>query len=120
VGPDGRIDVATVDECRAALIRLATSLANNSHTVRRKVDVDRRLVCHLTDLKTSFRARLYDGRLTDIAEGDDPHAKITLTASSDDLVAIVNGELDVTSAMAARRISIRANPLDLLRLRKLL
>jgi hypothetical protein len=32
----------------------------------------------------------------------------------------VRGELDVTRAMTSRQISIKANPFDLLKLRKLL
>jgi hypothetical protein len=55
-----------------------------------------------------------------MTDGDDPDAKITLSTTSDDLVALVNGELDFTRALAARRVSLSASPFDLLKLRKLL
>ena len=87
---------------------------------RAKLDFERTLACRSTDLETAFHARLSGGRLLDIADGDDPKAKIALTATSDDLVALVTGGLDVTRAVAARQISIKANPFDLLKLRKLL
>jgi predicted lipid carrier protein YhbT len=111
--------VASVDECRAALHRLAYRLAGNGD-VRDRLDLDRTLTCRVTDLDVAFHGRLKDGRLVDIADGDDPQAKIKLSASSDDLIALVDGQLDITKALAARRISISANPFDLLKLRKLL
>jgi putative sterol carrier protein len=111
--------MATVDECRTALVDLAARLDRTAEA-RGKLDFDRTLACRVTDLPTAFHARLSGGRLLDIADGDDPKAKITLIAASDDLIALVKGELDVTRAIASRQISIKANPFDLLKLRKLL
>ena len=65
-------------------------------------------------------AGISGGRLLDLADGDDPKAKIALNTTSDDLLALVPGDLDVTKAVASRRMSIKANPFDLLKLRKLL
>jgi putative sterol carrier protein len=111
--------MATVDECRQALNDLAAKLDKTAEA-QGKLDFERTLACRVTDLETAFHARLSGGRLLDIADGDDPKAKIALIASSDDLVALVNGRLDVTRAVATRQISIKANPFDLLKLRKLL
>jgi predicted lipid carrier protein YhbT len=111
--------MASVDECRQALHDLAARLDENAET-RGKLDLDRTLACRVPDLGTAFHARLVGGRLVDIADGDDPKAKIALIADSDNLVALVRGELDVTKAMTSRQISIKANPFDLLKLRKLL
>ncbi|MGX6604717.1 SCP2 sterol-binding domain-containing protein [Micromonosporaceae bacterium Da 78-11] len=111
--------MATVDECRQALQGLAARLAANVET-RGKLDFDRTLACRVTDLATAFHGRLSGGLLLDIADGDDPKAKIALIAAGDDLIALVSGKLDVTRALAARQISIKANPFDLLKLRKLL
>jgi putative sterol carrier protein len=108
--------VATVDECRQALHNLAAQLEAKGAST----DLDRSLACRVTDLDAAFHARLTGGRLIDIADGDDPKAKIKLTASSDDLVAMLNGHLDVAKAVASRRVSISASPFDLLKLRKLL
>ena len=111
--------MATVDECRTALHGLAAKLAANADA-RGKLDLERTLACRVPDLDTAFHGRLSGGRLLDIADGDDPKAKIALTAKSDDLVALLTGKLDVTRAIAARQISVKANPFDLLKLRKLL
>jgi len=111
--------MATVQECRQALQDLAARLDDTAEA-RGKLDFDRTLACRVPDLQTAFHARLNGGRLLDIADGDDPRAKIALTASSDDLIALVSGRLDVTRALASRQISIKANPFDLLKLRKLL
>jgi putative sterol carrier protein len=111
--------MASVDDCREALHTLAARLDANAET-RGKLDLDRTLACRVPDLATAFHARLTGGRLIDIADGDDPKAKIALTADSDNLVALVTGKLDVTKAIAGRQVSIKANPFDLLKLRKLL
>jgi putative sterol carrier protein len=111
--------MASVDECRQALHSLAARLDANAGT-RGKLDLERTLACRVTDLGTAFHGRLTGGRLVDITDGDDPRAKIALTAGSDDLIALVTGQLDVTKAVASRRVSISASPFDLLKLRKLL
>jgi hypothetical protein len=110
--------MATVDDCRQALHDLAAKLDTTAEA-QGKLDFERTLACRLTDLPAAFHARLSGGRLLDIADGDDPAAKIALIASSDNLIALVTGRLDVTRAVAARQISIKANPFDLLKLRKL-
>jgi len=111
--------MATVDECRTALEALAEKLAANAEAQGR-LDFERTLACRVPDLATAFHARLSGGRLLDLADGDDPKAKIALTADSDNLIALVTGKLDVTRAIASRQISVKANPFDLLKLRKLL
>lgn len=112
--------MATVDECRAALDRLTANLTRNADEVREKVKLDRTMVCRVTDLRIAFRGRLRNGELVDISEGDDPDANIALSAASDDLIAMVDGELDFVKALASRRVSVKANPFDLLKLRRLL
>ena len=110
--------MATVDECRAALQKLAANLAANADQVR--IDLDRPLACTIKDLGVAFHGRLLDGRLVDLADGDDPKARIRLTATSEDLIALVNGQLDFARAWTSGRVSVNANPFDLLKLRKLL
>ena len=112
--------VATVDECRAALAALAARLDEQDEDVRGKLAMDRAIACRITDLGVAFHGRLTDGRLMDMTDGDDPQARIALSATSDDLIALVNGQLDFPRALASRRLSISANPFDLLRLRRLL
>ncbi|MEU4692207.1 SCP2 sterol-binding domain-containing protein [Actinoplanes sp. NPDC023714] len=111
--------MATVEECRQALHDLAAKLAANAEA-QGHLDLDRTLACRVTDLGTAFHGRITGGRLIDIADGDDPKAKIALIASSDDLIALIQGRLDVTRAIASRQVTVKANPFDLLKLRKLL
>jgi hypothetical protein len=111
--------MATVDDCRTALAGLAAKLAENA-SAPGKLDLNRSLACTIKDLGVAFHGRLVDGRLVDLADGDDAGAKIRLTTGSDDLVALVNGQLDFARAWTSGRISVKANPFDLLKLRKLL
>jgi len=112
--------MATVDECRTALFDLAARMDANAAEVNGRIDLDRPLACTIPDLGVAFHGRIVGGRLVDIADGDDPKAKIRLTATSDDLIALVDGELDFARAWTSGRVKISANPFDLLKLRKLL
>ncbi|GAA4719488.1 alkyl sulfatase C-terminal domain-containing protein [Phytohabitans rumicis] len=112
--------MATEQECRKALEQLAQRLAANAQDARSRLDLDRTLACRITDLGVAFHARLLNGQLLDITDGDDPRAKIALITTSDDLLALVAGTLALPQAMAARRVSLKASPFDLLKLRKLL
>jgi putative sterol carrier protein len=112
--------VATVEECRTALGKLADRLAANAAEAKAKLDLDRTLTCRITDLDLAFHGRLTAGRILDLAEGDDPSAKLKLTSTSDDLVALVEGRLNAASAWASGRVKIDASLMDLMKLRKLL
>lgn len=111
--------MATIEECRAAVQRLADHLADNADA-RGKVNLDRRISVDITDLGTGFHGRLRGGHLVDITPGSDPNAKIKLTAHSDDLVDLVNGRLSFGHAWASGRVSVKASLLDLMKLRSLL
>jgi predicted lipid carrier protein YhbT len=111
--------MATVDECRQALHDLAAKL-DSAVEAQGRLDLERTLACRITDLPCAFTARLSGGRLLDIADGDNPKAKIALSTSSDNLLALVAGRLDLARAIASRQVSLSANPFDLLKLRKLL
>jgi putative sterol carrier protein len=112
--------MATVEDCRAALQKLAQRMADHAAETSQKLDFDRSLVCRITDLDTAFHGQLSGGQIVGLTEGDDPRAKIKLTTSSDDLIALVDGRLNVASAWASGRIKIDAGMMDLLKLRKLL
>jgi hypothetical protein len=111
--------MATVDECRQALEEVAARMLADREAAS-KVDLDRRLACHIRDLDASFHGRLARGTIVDLTDGDDPTAEIRLTVSSDDLVALVAGELNFAAAWATGRVSVKAGFRDLLKLRKLI
>ncbi|NJC71809.1 SCP2 sterol-binding domain-containing protein [Planosporangium thailandense] len=112
--------MASVEECRAALEHLSQRMAANAAQTREKLDFDRTLTCRIPDLDVAFHARLTGGQIVDIGDGDDPKAKLKLTAGSDDLLALVQGKLNVASAWAGGRIKIDASLMDMMKLRKLL
>jgi predicted lipid carrier protein YhbT len=110
--------VATAEQCEAALHALADRLAADG-SPRRKFDSDRTLSCTIRDLQVIFTGRLASGQLIDIARGTSRDAQIRITVSSDDLVALVAGQLRTASAFATRRLRVDAAVRDLVRLRSL-
>lgn len=111
--------MATIEECRAAVGRLADHLARDAHT-RGRLDLNRRLSVEITDLGTGFHGHLSGGRLIKIADGPDPDAKIRLRAASDDLIDLIDGRVSFAHAWASGRVSVRASVFDLMKLRSLL
>ncbi|WP_163505077.1 SCP2 sterol-binding domain-containing protein [Fodinicola acaciae] len=112
--------MATIEECRQALDGLAQRLAGADAATRKKASLDRKLACRITDLPATFVGRLHDGQLTDIERDDDGSGQITLSVSSDDLVALVGGTLKFSSAFATGRVKIDASIFDLVKLRSML
>ncbi len=111
--------MATAGECRTALERIGQRLATDPEAAK-KVNLDRSFACDITDLRISFHGRLTGGTMVDLTEGDDPAAQLRLTVSSDDLVALVAGELHFAPAWASGRVSVKAGLRDLFKLRQLL
>jgi predicted lipid carrier protein YhbT len=112
--------MASVEECRAALGQLAERLAANAARADTTSNFDRTLTCRVPDLGVAFHGRLASGQLSELADGDDPTAKLKLTAASDDLLALVQGKLNVASAWASGRVKIDASFMDIIKLRKML
>lgn len=114
--------MATLDECRTALVQLSENLTKADGDVRSATALDRSLSCRITDLDVLFVGRLVDGTIKDVtvAEGRVEKAQIRLTMSGDDLVALVAGELNFAKAWAGGRVKLEAGFRDLLRLRSLL
>ncbi|RAJ78732.1 MULTISPECIES: SCP2 sterol-binding domain-containing protein [unclassified Streptomyces] len=115
--------MATIEECREALSRLADSMAGADGDVRAAVALDRSLSCHIRDLDTTFSGRLEDGRITVLDTRPGPpaeKAQIRLAMTGDDLVAMVDGRLNFAKAWASGRVKLEASFRDLLRLRTLL
>lgn len=115
--------MASLEECRAALAKLATSMSSADDETKRNM-LDRTLSCYLSDLDVTFTGRLADGKLVDITEhldGPPPgKAQIGLAMTSDDLVALTDGELPFVSAWLSGRVKVDASFRDLLRLRSLM
>jgi predicted lipid carrier protein YhbT len=111
--------MASIDECEQALHTLAERLRGADSATRHTASVDRTVSCTLRDLDVVFAARLSDGQLGDIRKADTAEAQIRITLSSDDLLALVAGTLNMASAWATGRVRIDASMRDLLRLRNI-
>jgi putative sterol carrier protein len=111
--------MATLEQCRAAINQLADRLASSADSGGLK-DFDRTLACRISDLDAAFNGRLAGGKVHDLADGDNPKAKIKLTIGSDDLLALVAGNLDAKRAFASGRLKINASVFDLLKLQRML
>jgi putative sterol carrier protein len=109
--------MATVAQCEEAFAALAARLAQSGPSARQQADFDRSLSCTLRDLDVIFGAQLRDGQLLDIQQVASATAQVRLTMSSDDLLAMVAGKLNLPAAWASGRVKIDASLLDIMRLR---
>jgi hypothetical protein len=109
--------VATIEQCRTALDRVAETLGGGDNGSN--LDLDRSLSCRVTDLDTTFSGHLRGGHLEDITTEQRPPAQIRFTTKSDDLVALADGQLHFAKAWASGRLKVEASLRDLFRLRSL-
>jgi predicted lipid carrier protein YhbT len=115
--------MASVEECRAALVKLVAQFHEIDEEDRAKHVVERTVSCRVPDLDVIFYGRLHHGGLdpfTEVPPEDGKPADVKLTIASDDLIALVDGELDLARALLGGRVKIDASFGDLLRLRKLI
>ena len=113
--------MATLEQCQEAIAALVDRLAEVDPDVRRKYAVERTVCCRVTDLDVVFLARFdEDGVLSGLQVADKGTAQVKLGATSDDLIALIEGRLGVPTAWATGRLKIDASMLDLLKLRSLL
>jgi len=112
--------VATVEECEAAMHRLADKLRSPDGQQARGKMIDRSISCHLTDLGVIFGGQLRGGDIVDIQQVAKPDGQIKLTTTSDDLLALVDGQLNFAKAWAGGRLKVDASVFDLMKLRNFL
>jgi hypothetical protein len=103
-----------------ALERLAERLGGVDADQRKAHSLDRTISCTVTDLGTTFSGELRDGHINGITTDPAPKAQIRLTTTSDDLIAMTDGTLSLTTAWARGRLKIDASMFDLLKIRSLL
>lgn len=109
--------MASVAECEQAFHALAERLAGAEANTRSAASFDRSLSCALPDLGVIFAGRLQDGTLTDIRQVDRKDAQVRLSMSSDDLMSLVAGDLNLGAAWASGRVKVHASVFDLIKLR---
>lgn len=112
--------MASEEECRAALERLAERLHTVDPDERKQHGFDRSMSCQVPDLGVTFSGALSDGHITGITTEPAPKAQVRMTVGSDDLVALTGGDLDFGKAWLSGRIKVEASVRDLLKLRSML
>jgi hypothetical protein len=110
--------VASVEAVEAALTDLAGRLDGLDVRLRRTCLPSRRSVeAHVVDLELRYHAVWEAGVLGPVTPGPaPPQPDIRLGATSDDLLALVEGELGLPTAYATGRLELQAPMVDLLRL----
>jgi predicted lipid carrier protein YhbT len=115
--------MANVEECRVALAKLVAQFDEIDEESRARHVVERTVSCRVPDLDVTFYGRLHHDGLDpfqEIPPADGRPADVKLTIGSDDLIALVDGELDLARALLGGRVKIDASFGDLLRLRRLI
>ena len=114
--------MATAEECRQALERLTSQIADMDAKDREAFLADRELSVEVTDLGITFRTHLRpDGASpVTVANGSDGPAQVRFSTKSDDLVAIADDPGIFIRSWLTGRLKIHASVTDLLRLRKLI
>lgn len=115
--------MASLRECEQALTSLADRLADVPPHVRGRYVVQRTLACRVPDLDVVFLAKLGDEGLEGLRHEQGTStagAQVRLAAQSDDLLALIAGQLSPPTAWATGRLKVEASVLDLLKLRTLL
>ncbi|MGI8679285.1 MAG: sterol-binding protein [Jatrophihabitans sp.] len=110
--------MATVEECEQALHGLAAKSADKDPATRQS-GFDRSLTCTIRDLNVIFAGQLQDGQLIGVQQTAKPDAQIRLDMTSDDLLRLVDGSLNVASAWAKGRIKVGAGVRDMIKLRSI-
>ncbi len=114
--------MGTKAQVEAAVDRLSQAASDLDDQTRARIP-DRSVSVHVLDLDTAYSGQFSGGRLTDVVEINPElatNATFRLSCSSDDFIALIDGELNFGSAWASGRIRISAGWRDLLELRKLI
>src|SRR4051794_12600689 len=112
--------MATLEQCRAAIERLSQHMQQAEGDRRSAAQLDRTLSVTVPDVDVVFSGRLHDGRIDEITTEPSPKAQIRIRASSDDLVALVDGTLPFAGAWTSGRVKVEASITDMFKLRTLL
>jgi hypothetical protein len=114
--------LATLAEVDEAVQGLLDRLSDVDPELRRRYAVERTVACRVRDLQIVYLGRFDDdGVLQDVRTAEHGgDAQVKLLVSSDDLIALIDGQLSLPAAWATGRLKVDASMLDLLKLRSLL
>jgi len=118
--------MATVPQCRKAVDQLVAMLSSVSPELRARHVPERTIACRLSDLDRWFVGELDPDGVHNVVEtkadgpeAEEPEADVRVVMTSDELVALANGEDDFLYAWLRGRVQVSASMRDLLRLRSL-
>jgi len=104
---------------REMIGRLDQAGASMHDNLAKALPDGRQIEIAVTDLDAAYWTDLSGGRMGKLHRGPAPDAQIRMRVSSDDLLAMINGELGLVKSYLSGRIRIDASLSDLLALRKL-
>lgn len=116
------VSLASTEEVERKLEELIARLGSSEEAARdlgRSLPDRRLLAVHIIDHDADWWTALEGGRMGALERGAPEPADITVTATSDDLVGLVDGEESLFSAYVSGRVRIEASFSDLLHLRRL-
>lgn len=114
--------MASTEEVHERLEQLVGRLGDNEQAAReleRSLPDPRVIGLHVNDLDDHYWTELRAGTLSPLRREQHPEPHIRITASSDDLVAVLDGGASLFSAYVSGRIRIEASFSDLMKLRRL-
>jgi hypothetical protein len=113
--------MASAEECRTALQKLAGRLSELSPAERDQYFGNRRISVTATDLAVTYVTVLGTGDdpVRELGPGEPP-ADIRMTASSDQVIALAEQPMNIARAWMSGKVKIEASVKDLFRLRRLL
>jgi predicted lipid carrier protein YhbT len=110
--------LASTEEVERKLEELIARLGSERELGRSLPD-RRALALHVVDLDADWWTEVEEGLPGPLRRGAPEDPDITITADSDDLVALIDGEGSLFSAYLSGRVRIEASFSDLLHLRRL-
>jgi len=113
--------MASAEECRTALQKLAGRLSELSPADRDQYFGNRRMSVTIPDLDLTYVTVLGGGDdpVRELAPGEPP-ADIRMTASSGQVIALAEQPMNIARSWMSGRVKIEASVKDLFRLRRLL
>jgi hypothetical protein len=113
--------MASAEECRTALQKLAGRLSELSPADRDQYFGNRRISVTIPDLDVTYVTVLGTGDdpVRELEPGEPP-AEIRMTAKGDQVIALAEQPMNIARAWMSGKVKIEASVKDLFRLRRLL
>lgn len=112
--------MASAEEVEKTLERLLSRFRRLDDSYKTMLPAHRVVEAEFPDIDLVYHAEWTDGAVSQLYDGpaDDPNIKVSM--SSDDLIAMDQGELGFRRAFATNRLRLEASMTDLLRLRSVM